>query len=249
MLLSALSLCFALTLIATTLAQIAVLTARGDANHTVASLLDSGYRHGIAAFQGAVSAGAHLDPNSGNYVLPEYSQNERIAVPALWIGTYRVDDTLTVAGVQGTGLRGPDAAPNSQHADKLAEERISLRIESVVVAPNTEGIAARRTVFVTLRLFGQRPFSEVAGMLPADAADPAGFKSTAHEGDSGGDTFPLENGEIAPGDTGLHLVFKCFGNVNNCQFSNPPVDRGYHGSGFGEVHWTTNNVNATHWSY
>ncbi|MEO6990094.1 MAG: hypothetical protein ABI346_05570 [Candidatus Baltobacteraceae bacterium] len=249
MLLNALFLSAVLTVLTSLLGEIALLGARETYNDEVRAVIDVGSRHGISTFERAVFAGVTFDRRSGDFILPTFARGQKIDASPLVLGGYRIVDTVTVAGAQDRLSSGPDVATNSQRADKLAEQRVSIRVGTTVYATNDDAVVGRETAFVTLRLFGQHPFVEVAGALTSAAADPAHLGSSAHEGDTGGNTFPLDRGLVTPADTGLHLVFRCNGNVNDCQFSNPPVDRGYRGDGFGDVRWTTGNENGTHWSY
>lgn len=249
MLVNALFLTAVLSVLTALLGQITLLSIREAANDEVRALLDVGSRHGIATFERSVAGGVTFDQTTGDFILPPFTQGQRIASAPLALGAYRAVDTVVVAGAQNASPSGPDVADESQHADKLAERRVSIRVETAIYATSNNFPVGKQTALVTFRLFGQQPFVEVAGTQLSSAADPAHAGSTSHEGDTGGNTFPIEDGRIAPADTGFHLVFKCFGNVNDCQFSNPPVDHGYHGDGLGDVRWTTNNDNTTHWSY
>ncbi len=138
------------------------------------------------------------------------------------------------AGVAPAG--GPDAIAWLQCGGFVRESRISLRV--VVRVLDSAGVAtlARREQYVTLRLFGEPPYSAVVGRKDASAADPAGGDALAaapHEGDVGGDTVsgasppPLAGG--APADGGwpsggtlIHVRYECHDGAGRCANAAPP---------------------------
>ncbi len=86
---------------------------------------------------------------------------------------------------------GPDTIAWLQCGGFVHESRMSLRVVvRVLDAAGTETLA-RREQYVTLRLFGEPPYSAVVGRTDASADDPAGaaaLAAPAHEGDLGGGT-------------------------------------------------------------
>jgi len=96
----------------------------------------------------------------------------------------------------------------------------------------------RREQYVTLRLFGEPPYSAVVGRKDASAADPASadaLATPAHEGDLGGDTLsgasPLPLASSAPaaraspwpaGGTLIHVRYECHDGAGSCANAAPP---------------------------
>jgi hypothetical protein len=125
---------------------------------------------------------------------------------------------------------GPDAVAWLQCNAFVAESRMSLRVIVRVLDASGNATLARREQFVTLRLFGEPPYSAVAGRKDASATDPASadaLASPAHEGDVAGDTVsgtppaPLASPWPA-GGTLIHVRYECHDGAGSCANAAPP---------------------------
>jgi hypothetical protein len=125
---------------------------------------------------------------------------------------------------------GPDAVAWLQCNGFVGESRMSLRVVVRVLDANGAAVLAQREQYVTLRLFGEPPYSAVAGRKDASAADPANpdaLASPAHEGDAGGDTVsgvppaPLASPWPA-GGTLIHVRYECRDGAGSCANASPP---------------------------
>lgn len=134
------------------------------------------------------------------------------------------------AGTNQVGADAPDAIGWLQCNGFVAESRISLRVVVRVLDPSGNAVLAQREQFVTLRLFGEPPYSAVAGRKDASAADPTAadaLASPAHEGDVAGDT--LSGAAAAPvaspwpaGGTLIHVRYECHDGAGSCANAAPP---------------------------
>lgn len=123
----------------------------------------------------------------------------------------------------------PDAIGWLQCNGYVAESRASLRITARVLDAGGATIA-RRDQYVTLRLFGEPPYSAIVGRKDAAASDPASGDALgvpAHEGDIGGDT--LSGSPAAPaaspwpsGGTLIHVRYECHDGAGSCANAAPP---------------------------
>ena len=112
--------------------------------------------------------------------------------------------TLTAPACPQTGApsTGPDAIAWLQCGGYVRESRMSLRVAVRVLDAEGGATLARREQYVTLRLFGEPPYSAVVGRKDASAGDPTGADALAapvHEGDLGGDTV---SGALSPAPEG-----------------------------------------------
>jgi hypothetical protein len=152
--------------------------------------------------------------------------------------------------VTPTTLRAPSCAsatPDASGSDTIAwlqcngfiaESRMSLRVVVRVLDAAGNATLARREQYVTLRLFGEPPYSAVVGRKDASAADPASadaLASPAHEGDVAGDTIsgaspaPLASSDPAvlaspwpAGGTLIHVRYECHDGAGSCANAAPP---------------------------
>jgi len=132
----------------------------------------------------------------------------------------------------------PDTVAWLQCNGFVAESRMSLRVVVRVLDAGGGATIVRREQYVTLRLFGEPPYSAVVGRKDASAADPASadaLATPAHEGDLGGDTLsgasPLPLASSAPaaraspwpaGGTLIHVRYECHDGAGSCANAAPP---------------------------
>jgi hypothetical protein len=124
----------------------------------------------------------------------------------------------------------PDAIGWLQCNGFVGESRMSLRVVVRVLDAAGNATLAQREQDVTLRLFGEPPYSAVAGRKDADAGDPTSadaLASPAHEGDVAGDT--LSGASPAPlaspwpaGGTLIHVRYECHDGAGSCANAAPP---------------------------
>ncbi len=132
---------------------------------------------------------------------------------------------------------GPDAIAWLQCGGFVRESRMSLRVVVQVLDAAGTTALARREQYVTLRLFGEPPYSAVVGRKDASAGDPSGgdaLAAPAHEGDLGGDTVsgasPAPAGTPPSGGQGpwpaggtlIHVRFECHDGAGQCANAAPP---------------------------
>jgi hypothetical protein len=138
------------------------------------------------------------------------------------------------AGIPSTG---PDTIAWLQCGGFVRESRMSLRVIVRVLDAAGSETLARREQYVTLRLFGEPPYSAVVGRKDASAGDPTGTGALAgpvHEGDVGGDTVsgaaPAPQASAIPaGQTGwpaggtlIHVRYECHDGAGRCANAAPP---------------------------
>ena len=110
---------------------------------------------------------------------------------------------------------GPDTVAWLQCGGFVRESRMSLRVAVRVLDAAGVQTLAQREQLVTLRLFGEPPYSAVAGRSDASANDPAGAGGLApppHEGDVGG----------AAAGTLIHVRYECHDGTGRCANAAPP---------------------------
>lgn len=154
---------------------------------------------------------------------------ERTVAPVAYTVT---PTTLAAPACPGPGTApsaGPDTVAWLQCGGFVRESRLSLRVAVRVLDAGGGTTLAQREQFVTLRLFGEPPYSAVVGRQDAGADDPtgAGPVASAHEGDVGGDT--VSGASPAPaaspwpsGGTLIHVRFECRDGAGSCANAAPP---------------------------
>jgi hypothetical protein len=148
---------------------------------------------------------------------------------------------------------GPDAIAWLQCGGFVRESRMSLRVTVRVLDAAGGETLARREQFVTLRLFGEPPYSAVVGRKDASAGDPTGgdaLAAPAHEGDLGGGTVsgasPAPEPSATPagqrpwpaGGTLIHVRYECHDGAGRCANAAPPDPDGGLRSG---TRWANGN--------
>lgn len=136
----------------------------------------------------------------------------------------------------GTPSTGPDTIAWLQCGGFVRESRMSLRVAVRVLDAAGGETLARRTQYVTLRLFGEPPYSAVVGRQDAAAGDPTGAGALAppvHEGDLGGDTVsgtpaapeasatPAGQSPWPAGGTLIHVRYECHDGAGRCANAAP----------------------------
>ena len=132
---------------------------------------------------------------------------------------------------------GPDTIAWLQCGGFVRESRMSLRVIVRVLDAAGAETLARREQYVTLRLFGEPPYSAVVGRKDASAGEPAGTGALAapvHEGDVGGGTVsgtsPAPEASAVPagqsawpgGGTLIHVRYECHDGAGHCANAAPP---------------------------
>jgi hypothetical protein len=223
----------AIGLLAATMLDAAAAFGRGGvhaaADHAVEAAMQDAVAEYQAALQTAIVQGAlpanplqrtyPADPNDG-------SAGARFTV------AYEVTPT-TLAPPSCSGTADPPSAPDAigwlQCNRNVAESRASLHV-TVRVSDPAGTTLAQRDQYVTLRLFGEPPYSAVVGRKDAGAGDPASadaLEVPAHEGDVGGDTLsgspPVPAASPWPaGGTLIHVRYECHDGAGSCANAAPP---------------------------
>lgn len=203
----------------------AVETALGAYAHTIG---------GTIAAQAAMAPGLataappSLDALNGRTTFASARYVEAVTGSPLTIAVTVTPTATSVPACDPSGPgsnAGPDTAFDAQCSPFVGESRLSLAIEADAGIAGPEGtvtpLAHRRTL-VTLRLFAQPPYAMVAGakdaVLPGDP----------HEGDVdgyGNAIGPFLPAEPLPGDTTIHVVYRCVPALGDCAASLPrPAD-------------------------
>jgi len=176
--------------------------------------------HGSGALPGALQrtyeADATAMPGGTRFTLAYDVQPTTVAPP--------------VCAGGGKPASGPDAIAWLQCNSFVAESRMSLHVSVRVRDAAGGATLAQREQYVTLRLFGEPPYSAVVGRKDAAAGDPAGSDALAppaHEGDTGGDT--VSGASPAPfaspwpaGGTLIHVRYECHDGAGSCANAAPP---------------------------
>jgi hypothetical protein len=135
----------------------------------------------------------------------------------------------------GAPSSGPDTIAWLQCGGFVRESRMSLRVVVRVLDATGAQTLAQREHDVTLRLFGEPPYSAVVGRKDASAGDPTGTAGApAHEGDLGGGTVsgasaPPEAGATPAGQSAwpaggtlIHVRYECRDGAGRCANAAPP---------------------------
>ena len=215
--------------------------------------IDAAMHDAVAEYQNRLqTAGEQLQ-------LPAAPLERTVAAEAGTTGTpgftlaYTVTPT-TLAAPACAQPAGPSTAPDTiawlQCGGFVRESRMSLRVVvRVLDAAGTETLAQREQ-FVTLRLFGEPPYSAVVGRKDGSAGDPTAsgpLGEAAHEGDVGGDTVsgapPAPEASAGPsawpaGGTLIHVRYECRDGAGRCANAAPPdPDAGLRAG----AHWANGN--------
>ncbi len=145
---------------------------------------------------------------------------------------YYVTPTRVAAPTCGSAgsPQGSDVIGWLQCEGFVQESRLSLHVVVTVWDATQTQLYVQRDQYVTLRLFGQPPYSAVTGRMDASAADATGVApgTSVHEGDVGGDTVSGEPVPVASpypsGGTLIHVQYQCQpgGAGQTCTQAAPP---------------------------
>lgn len=252
---TALWLVVALGLLAGVLLDAAAAFGRASVHAAADHVLEPAFHDAIADYQNRLQAAlAATATGATDASAPRYA-NAIATLPNPLERTYPADSTrltldytvvpTTLAApvcprASGADASGPDAIGWLQCNDVVGESRMSLRVTVRVLDPSGATLA-RREQYVTLRLFGEPPFSAVTGRKDGSAADPASadaLAAPAHEGDAGGDTVggaspapaasPPSGGTLPAGaawpagGTLIHVRYECHDGAGSCANAAPP---------------------------
>jgi hypothetical protein len=205
------------------------------ADHAVEAALHDA----VADYQNRLQAAGGDAPTPAAPLERTYAAPANDGGPAFTLA-YAVTPTTVAAPTcaqSGTPLGGPDTIAWLQCGGVVRESRMSLRVVVQVLDAAGNAALARREQYVTLRLFGEPPYSAVVGRKDASADDPSGgdaLAAPAHEGDLGGDTVsgasPAPAGTAPPGGRGpwpaggtlIHVRFECRDGAGHCANAAPP---------------------------
>ena len=197
------------------------------ADHAVEAAMQDALADYQAALQTALAQGA--PPASG---MQRTYAAEQGGTAAQFTLVYDVTPT-TLAPPSCSGTNETPGAPDAigwlQCNGKVAESRASLRVTARVLDAGGATVAQREQ-YVTLRLFGEPPYSAVVGRKDAAAGDPASadaLAAPAHEGDVGGDTLSGSPAAAAAspwpaGGTLIHVRYECHDGAGSCANAAPP---------------------------
>jgi hypothetical protein len=222
----------AIGLLSATLLDAAAAFGRAGAHAAADHAVEAALHDALAEYQVALQNAAEHGTPVANPLQRTYPDASGESAGARFSLAYEVTPTTLGAPVcAGTGETpaGPDAIAWLQCNGFIAESRASIRIIVRVLDPGGATLA-RRAAYVTLRLFGEPPFSAVVGRKDASAGDPAGADALvppAHEGDVGGGT--LSGAVTAPaagpwpaGGTLIHVRYECHDGAGSCANAAPP---------------------------
>ena len=222
----------AIGLLATTMLDAAAAFGRASLHAAADHAVEAALQDAVADYQVAVqTAFAHGTQPPGALQRTYPPDPNDASSGARFTVAYEVTPT-TVASPSCSGAGESPGAPDSigwlQCNGYVAESRASLRVTARVLDAGGATIA-RRDQFVTLRLFGEPPYSAIVGRKDAAAGDPASaeaLEAPAHEGDVGGDT--LSGSAAAPaspwpaGGTLIHVRYECHDGAGSCANAAPP---------------------------
>ncbi|MEA2786178.1 MAG: hypothetical protein QOF71_2282 [Candidatus Eremiobacteraeota bacterium] len=215
--------------------------------------IDAAMHDAVAEYQNRLQTAAeHAQPQASPLEGTVAGDAGAPGTPAFTLA-YSVTPT-TLAAPDCSQTAGPSTGPDTiawlQCGGFVRESRMSLRVVvRVLDATGTETLAQREQ-FVTLRLFGEPPYSAVVGRKDASAGDPAAsgaLAAPAHEGDVGGDTVsgisPAPEASAGPsawpaGGTLIHVRYECRDGAGRCANAAPPdPDAGLRAG----THWANGN--------
>jgi hypothetical protein len=119
---------------------------------------------------------------------------------------------------------GPDTVAWLQCGGFVRESRMSLRVVVRVLDAAGAQTLAQREQLVTLRLFGEPPYSAVAGRTDASANDPSGSSLSGADASANAVSTPAHEGDVggaAPG-TLIHVRYECHDGAGRCANAAPP---------------------------
>jgi hypothetical protein len=226
-------LALALGLLAATMLDAAAAFGRAEVHAAADHAVDAALQDALADYQIALqSAVAHGDPPVTGLQRTYAADPSADPGSAPFTLAYDVAQTTLAAPLcSGAAAQenGSDAIGWLQCNGIVAESRASLRITARVLDAAGSTLAARDQ-YVTLRLFGEPPYSAVVGRKDAGAPAPASADAVAapaHEGDVGGDTQSGSEPVGAPspwpsGGTLIHVRYECHDGGGSCANAAPP---------------------------
>ena len=215
--------------------------------------IDAAMHDAVAAYQNRLqTAGEQLPPPAAP-LEGTVAADAGATGPAFTLA-YTVTPT-TLAAPACSQTVTPSTAPDRiawlQCGGFVRESRMSLRVAVRVLDAAGAETLAQREQFVTLRLFGEPPYSAVVGRKDASAVDPTASGALAapvHEGDVGGDTVsgtsPAPEASAGPsawpaGGTLIHVRYECRDGAGRCANAAPPdPDAGLRAG----THWANGNL-------
>jgi hypothetical protein len=203
--------------------------------------IEAAVHDAVADYQNRLqAAGEHPQPPAATLERTFASNGGAPGSPAFTLA-YTVTPTTVAApdcSPAGTPPSGPDAIAWLQCGGFVRESRMSLRVVVRVLDAAGGTTLARREQYVTLRLFGEPPYSAVVGRKDASAGDPTGaagaLAAPVHEGDVGGATVsgapPAPEASASPagqsawpaGGTLIHVRYECHDGAGRCANAAPP---------------------------
>ena len=238
-------------LLATVLIDAGAAFGRAGVHAAADHAIESGMRDAVADYQNTLQTAIASDPSAINTGLPL----QRTLPPAAGTGPRF---TLTYS-VTPTTVAPPSCSPTSPGAGAdtirwlqcngfVRESRMSLHVSVGVLDAGGAQLLAVRDGYVTLRLFGEAPYSAIVGWKDGAAARPDGADALTlppHEGDVGGDTLsgavpqpPVSPADWPAGGTLIHVRYECHDGAGSCAGAAPPdPDAGLHAN----VPWTNGN--------
>jgi hypothetical protein len=205
--------------------------------------IEAAVHDAVADYQNRLQAsGEHADTPAAPLERTFPPQTSGGAADRAFTLAYAVTPTTLAPPMCSPGGSAPSAGPDTiawlQCGGFVRESRMSLRVVVRVLDAAGAETLARREQYVTLRLFGEPPYSAVVGRTDASAGDPAGAAALAappHEGDVGGGTVsgpsPPPAGATPPpgapgawpaGGTLIHVRYECRDGTGHCANAAPP---------------------------
>jgi hypothetical protein len=222
----------AIGLLAATMLDAAAAFGRAGVHAAADHAVEAALQDAVADYQVALqtaSAHAAQPPNDLQRTYPAEPSEGFDGAP--FIVAYDVTATTVVPPSCSGTAEAPSASDTIgwlQCNGYIAESRASLRVTARVLDA-AGATLAQRDQYVTLRLFGEPPYSAVVGRKDAAAGDPAStdaLESPAHEGDVGGDTLSGSPAAAASpwptGGTLIHVRYECHDGAGSCANAAPP---------------------------
>ena len=202
--------------------------------------IDAAMHDAVADYQNRLQAAGEQAQTPAAPLERTFAANEGAPGTAGFTLAYSVTPTTVAAPAcpqAGAPSTGPDTIAWLQCGGFVRESRMSLRVAVRVLDAGGRETLARREQYVTLRLFGEPPYSAVVGRKDASAGDPTGADALAppaHEGDVGGDTvsgaspapeagaIPAGQSSWPAGGTLIHVRYECHDGAGRCANAAPP---------------------------
>ena len=196
--------------------------------------IESGMRDAVSDYQNALQTALASSPSASaaGLTLQRTFPPEAGSGPRFTLSYSVTPTTLAAPSCSSTpSAGGTDTIGWLQCDGFVHESRMSLHVSVGVLDAGGTELLAERDGYVTLRLFGEAPYSAIVGWKDGAATRPGAadaLAAPAHEGDLGGATrsgaapSPAPSGAWPAGGTLIHVRYECHDGAGSCAGAAPP---------------------------